>query len=224
MRQCVSIYSRCKKVHNCSCCSEACLCECSTRLLCAWDKCDHWLGSYQCAVQHRPQQHYLIANQSASSRRMPMSSCGHLRPTWVAALADASSSCQDAICLGPLAVIFDSRICGCRTRCMLSPWAVFLSWVFGCTIRQRVLLCHWLCGLIINVKMQNLSYTPPSGVHGISPDWCLLKLCIDIMFIYCLLNYHNTRIPFVSTSGSALLSTLTLVDLSSTHHVYKLYY
>ena len=50
--------------------------ECSTRLLCVWDECGRWLGGYQCAVWHGPQQHYLSANQSAPSRRMPTSLCG----------------------------------------------------------------------------------------------------------------------------------------------------
>ena len=133
-----------EKVHNCSCCSEVCLCECSTRLLCARDECNHWLGGYWCTVWHRPWQHYLIANWSAPSRRMPTSLCGHLRLTWVATPVDARSMCQDMICLGLLAVLFDSHICGCHACCVLSPWAMFLFWVLGCTICQCVLVCHWL--------------------------------------------------------------------------------
>ena len=157
MRQHVSTYGWRKKVHNCSRRSVVCLRKRSTRFLGAWDECNCWLGSHRCAVQHGPRQRYLITNQSAPSRRMPTSLRGCLRLTWVATLANAGSKCRDAIHLSPLAIVFDSCICGscihgCHTHCVSSPWAVFLFWVLGCAICQCVLLCHQLWGLIINVK------------------------------------------------------------------------
>ena len=36
----------------------------------------------------------------------------------------------------------------------------------------------------------------------------LPKLCVDIVFTYRLSDYHNTRIPSASTSGSATLVLL----------------
>ena len=152
MRRHISTYGWCEKVCNCLHHSVAHLRECSTRFLGAQDECNHWLGGYWCVVRHVPWQRYLIANWSAPSRRILTSLHGCLRLTWVATLADAGSKCQDMICLGLLAVVFDSHICGCRACCMLSPWAAFLFWVLGHAVRQHVLLCHWLWGLIINVK------------------------------------------------------------------------